>query len=460
MAEPPIRNERPTAGLRDAEVAAALARLSADDVEVGREAEHVYEALTWGEGPAVIDQAGLQHWLWWELTTKYLNDEPEFTARYAEVAARLFDELGLHRYAAIARSDTTAEVHAAFARSRSAGRRALLQAIKASGVEPAELDDFAWGDVFGAGEADARSAVSRALEAAIDAGELVPGAKGSQALARSVTARTLDEAKPGGLGDTWRQAVVTERLETWIRGAERHEPLHRLRAGVANALLHPIEPPPDVAEVMAPLCALLERFGPEQRLTQAGYLAPAFVREIHEAELWDEELPIGVPRTETDEPTLHRLRGFLTSAGALRRSGKSLKRTKRGTAMAADPAAAWHGLVAHLGASEWERFVTETCLLPLVATDAPVPWDELRTLAGEAAPALGWRSSSGGETRLPGETEVSWAFADSRILLELFGMLVEHGDWRDRSYSLTPAGRTTALALLRHTAAGPKDRAW
>jgi len=463
MVDPAIRNERPPSALTEADVAAALERLTAVDAELGRDAGHVYESLTWGEGPGVMDQSGIQHWLWWELTTKYLTDEPGFTAAFAEVAARLFDELGLHRYAAIARSDTTAEVHAAFDRSRSAGRRALLKATAASGVDPADLDDFTWGDVFGPDEADARTAVSHSLEAAIDAGELVPGARGWQARAQAITAATLDVARVDRLGDTYRQAVVTERLEHWIRGADqRDEALHHLRAGVANALLHPVDPPPDVDERMAPLCRLLELFGDEQPLTQAGYLRPAFVREVHEAHLWDrdEELFRGAPRTELDEPTLHRLHGFLVGAGALRKRGKALKRTKAGTAMATDPEAAWRAVVAHLGASDWDRFVTETDLLQLLAADGEVTIKRLGVVSRDAAVAMGWRLTEDGVQRPPSDMTVRWAVADSVALFRLFGLLVELGDWRDRRLELTPAGRTTALAMLRHTAAGPKDRPW
>jgi hypothetical protein len=462
MAERPIRNERPTSALTEADVAAALARLAADDAELGLEASHVYESLTWDRGPAVIDQAGIQHWLWWELTTKYMTDEPGFTAAFAEVAARLFDELGLHRYAAIARSATTAEVHAAFEQSMTAGRRALVKAMAASAVQPADLDDFTWGDVFGAAEAEARTTVSRALEAAIDAGELVPGGRGWQSRARQLTAAALDVSRVDRLGESFRQAVVTERLEHWIGGADdRHEALHQLRAGVANALLHPIDPPADVAERMAPVCGFLERFGTEQRLTQAGYLRPAFVREVHEAHLWEvPDYVRGTPRTELDEPTLHRLRGWLVSAGALRKTGKVLKRTKRGTAMAGDPVAAWRAVVADLGASDWDRFATETELLQLLAADGEVATDELTALTVEAAPALGWRSAKDGYQQPLNDMSVRWGVADSVALLSAFGMLVDHGDWRDRRLSLTPAGRTTALAMLRHTAAGPKDRPW
>ena len=42
--------------------------------------------------------------------------------------------------------------------------------------------------------------------------------------------------------------------------------------------------------------------------------------------------------------------------------------------------------------------------------------------------------------------------------LEVLGLLVEEGDWRSRTYQLSQAGEATVLAMLRHTATGPRTR--
>ena len=63
------------------------------------------------------------------------DDEVGYVGRLAETAAVLFDELGLHGYAAICRSDETAKVHEAFDRSDAAGRSALRKAIERSGID-------------------------------------------------------------------------------------------------------------------------------------------------------------------------------------------------------------------------------------------------------------------------------------------------------------------------------------
>lgn len=53
-------------------------------------------------------------------------------------------------------------------------RRTLKRLGDSSGVEPLDTDLVVWGDVFGIAEADARSAASEALVAAIDAASLEP----------------------------------------------------------------------------------------------------------------------------------------------------------------------------------------------------------------------------------------------------------------------------------------------
>ena len=122
-------------GLSQDDVDEALSRLSARDGELAGSADQAYETLTWGEGPGVLRQAGLQYWLWYVVPTKYITDEAGYMGRLVGGAAALFDELGLHRYAAICRSPTTAVVHAAFDRGDTEGHRALRRALERSGIK-------------------------------------------------------------------------------------------------------------------------------------------------------------------------------------------------------------------------------------------------------------------------------------------------------------------------------------
>lgn len=457
---PVIRNRRQPADLTEDDVTAAIDRIRGRDPGLADEAGHVYGTLTWGEGPGQLRRAGVQDWLWYRLATKYLTDEVGYMGRLAETAAVLFDELGLDAYAALCRDDTTAAVHAAFERSNRDGFKVMRKAMEASGIAPPDLDDFGWGDVMGFEEANARSAAEDALETAIHHGDLVVGKRGWRNRQREVAAAALDGDHPGQPGQTWRTAVVTERLGDWVRtGSQRSERVGRRRADLANRLLHPIDPPAGVADLMSPVTWLLERFGDEQVLTQAGYLNRAFVVAVHEQDPWEDEFRgPRPPSSETDDPILHSLRGWLQAAGALRKRGKVLRRTERGASMATDPTAAWEVFTGNGAPPGWARFVFEDAATILVSHHGSLPQDDLLREVAADAEDLGWRLSDDGVSKPPSMRDVRWALGPSWRLVELFGFGTTTGEWKSRVIALTPAGETTMLAMLRRSATGPKER--
>ena len=457
-----VRNRRQPWELTEDDVTAALARIDKRDEDLASEAGHVYNTLTWNEGPGQIRRANVQDWLWYRLPTKYLTDEADYMGRLAETAAILFDELGLDAYAAVCRDERTAAVHAAFERSDTEGFKAMRKAREASGIEPPDLDDFVWGQTMGMEEACAHATVENALEAAIHAGELVVGGRGWRGRRQAITTATLDGDRPNEPGQSWRTVVVTERISEWIRTASmRAERVGRRRADIANRLLHPVDALTDLAEHMEPVTWLLERFGEEQALTQAGYLNRGFVVQVHEQHPWDDPFRTrGTPRSETDVIVLHRLRVWLESAGALRKRGKVLRRTERGAAMAGDPSSAWEAFTRTVAPEGWDRFVIEDAALILLERDGPVAMSDLLDEIAADAVELGWRTSDGGLERPPNEQDVRYAFHTSWALLDLFGFAAENGDWRNRAVSIRPEGESTLLAVLRAAAAGPKSRPW
>lgn len=275
-------------------------------------------------------------------------------------------------------------------------------------------------------------------------------------------AATLDGDHPSQPGQSLRTAVVTERIGDWVRTAStRSEQVRRRRAAIANRLLHVVEPPTNVAEHMAPATWLLERFGDEQALTQAGYLNRAFVVQVHEQHPWEDRYrPRGAPRSETDVIALHRLRAWMESAGALRKRGKVLRRTERGAAMARDPLLVWEAFTRTVAPEGWGRFVIEEAAVILLDPAGPIPMRDL--LGGIAADAVdsGWRTTDAGQQRPPSAHDVRHAFYDAWALLDLFGFAAEHGYWRNLAVSTPPAGEATLLAMLRAAATGPKQRPW
>lgn len=457
----PMHNLVDPAELSEDDVVGALARIAARDAGLARSAHDAYEGLTWGEGPGVLRQAGLQFWLWYAVPTKYMTDEAGYMGRLAQGAAALFDELGLHAYAAICRSSATAEVHAAFDRSDADGRRAVGRAMEKSGVDPPHMADFTWSDFMGGEESAAHSAVEDALERAIAVGELAVGGRGWRAAQAAVAAAALDSDHPDLPGQSWRTAVLTERLERWVGAAQRSSRLlGSARAAVANRLLHPIEAPSGATAAIAPLVWLLDRHGDEQPLTQAGYLTPAFVRSLQAERPWDLVFPLDrQPRTEGDDEVLLAIRAWLQLAGALRKRKSKMMRTAAGAAMAADPAQAWSALTRHLAPQGWDGFATETALLHLLdskSRDSETTYGSALEFVAAAAADMGWTTTDGGEPREPTESDVAWALFDTRQVWEACGLVTRRRDWKDRQFALTEIGEAAALSYLRHTAAGPR----
>lgn len=457
----PVRNLVDPGELSEGDVTEALSRIAARDAGLARSADHAYEALTWGEGPRVLRQAGLQFWLWYAVPTKYNTDEAGYMGRLAQGAAALFDELGLHAYAAICRSPTTAEVHTAYDRSDADGRRATGRAMEKSGIEPPDLADFTWSDLMGGEESSARSAAEDALERAIANGDVVVGGRGWRAAQAAVAEAALDGDHPELPGQSWRTAVLSERLEQWVGSAQRHSRrLGSARAAVANRLLHPVEPPGGASAAVAPLVWLLNRHGEEQPLTQAGYLAPSFVRSLQAGRPWDLKLPMDRhPRTEGDDIVLLALREWLQHAGALRKRKSKLMRTTAGAAMAADPAQAWNALTRHLAPRGWDGFAAETALLHMLdsaARDAQASYDSVLAFVAAAAAEMGWTTSDGGARRVPSESDVSWALLDIRQVWEVCDLVTFQGNWGDRRLALSELGEAATLGYLRHVAAGPR----
>ncbi|MGH9118837.1 MAG: hypothetical protein ACRD0A_13440, partial [Acidimicrobiales bacterium] len=379
----------------DAVAAPVLAALRAADDELGANAEAAWNTLTWGEGIGSITQEGVQNFLWYELPRKWLAPpEDDICTTMATAAAALFDGLELDRYAAICRSPMTVEVHAAYRRSDTEGRRAFRRAVQRSGIDPPDLDDFAWGSMMGSDEACARSTVAMALEQGIAAGEFVPAGRGWRDRQRAVTAATMDRPHPSLPTQTWRSAILTERLEHWVSFAQGRCPaLGALRARHANRLLPAIPLPPDAAERLAPLQWLLGEIGARGGvgLTQTGTLNRAFVIEATQRWGWW-DLGFRGPNRQDDVWQLGALHDLARHCGAARRHRRRLQLTPRGRRMAADPAVAWEAVLPRLaGTDEFAQMMAETATLVLLDHDGELAAADLWPTVAELAAEHGWQ---------------------------------------------------------------------
>jgi hypothetical protein len=161
-----------------------IASVGRHDPALARWMRVAADGLTAGEGTERLTQAGLQQYLWYDLPRR----APDDTWRpVAEAASVLLALLGLDRYAAIARSATTAKVLDAWDEAPGKGYTAFTAANAASGVEPPDTGLLTWGEVFGLEELWARSEVEAALEAAIIEGGPRPGGRSWRATAAEIS---------------------------------------------------------------------------------------------------------------------------------------------------------------------------------------------------------------------------------------------------------------------------------
>ena len=302
------------------DVVEAVRRVEARRPDLKMAIQAAAAALTAGGGTEMIHQAALQQFLWWQLPRRYPQGD---WAGLAGATAELLHELGLHGLAQIARSARTSSVLAAWAQDAGAGAAAFRDAHGSSGVEPPDTSLLAWGSIMGADEARAFEMVERALGHAVAAGELVPGRPHWRSQAASITEMALTQPLDLPPGQTLVGLVITERVGRWIDSA-RH-PLHQQwRASVANRLLHPVEPPADPSNAVAPIRWLLDLAAQTggAELTQSHYLARAtVVAAVEHFGWWDWSKP---PRSESDVHQLSTVRDAARRLRLVRRRGRRL----------------------------------------------------------------------------------------------------------------------------------------
>jgi len=431
-----------------------LEAMEAEDPDQARRARGVIDWLTAGEDIEMIDLAAVQTFAWYALPVKWSESGEEHEETLA-AAAELLERLGMPRYAAVFRSPETTAILAAYSRSRSAGRRAFRSAVKASGVGPSDLDDFAWGRVMGIEEATALHQAERALEEAMTAGELQPGKAGWKAVAREVTTRVLDSPHPDLPGNSRRTAILTERLGNWMSSAQGRSPdLHSLRSRFVKQLFEPVPVPADAAERIAPVTWLLAHALEGVRLTQAGYLPPPLVRETCERFDWDRGWSDRLPQKEIDSVELRETHGLVRRLGAVRRKGADLRTTRLGKDMLADPEVAWRRVAAGLSGGQWPTAVAEAYTLLLL--DGVVLDDEIAARAARQMAGMGWWTDG----QPPSADVVRSTWYDTWRPLAALGGVRRAGDWRARETHLSSFGRATLLEQVRVHATGPKSTPW
>jgi hypothetical protein len=330
----------------DDPVAAALAVIQAENPQLARAADAGIEALTWGEGLAVITHRGLADFLWYELPTKWVCELSEQVA-IATALARLFELLDMPRYAALCAAPATAEILSTYEREgRSAGLTAYRRAVDASGVEPPDVPDLLrWGAVMGTEEAAAYGSVATTLEMAAAAGQFTPGARGWRGAAQQLVGAHLTEPRPELQGQCWRDVIHAERMAHWVRS--RNAARGSLATAIVGQLAGTIPAPAteDAEAALAPVRWLLGKATADGGvpLTQNHTLNRAVLTEA--CLRFDWLTTTGRPRSELDLPEAWALRSFVHELGLVRRSGRSLLLTLAGRRLVdADTGSLWNAV--------------------------------------------------------------------------------------------------------------------
>lgn len=438
----------------DSEIAAGLAKLAQQDAGSVGNAEAALEWIAGELGLVAITQEQVQNFCWYQLPMKWLISHEE-KLRVAVALGEVLDLLQLPRYAAICRSQATREVLGAYEESSRLGKAAFRRAAADSGITPPDLPDFEWGATMGPQEASAWSSVADFLEVAVASGGLMPGTRGWKKRQQQLVVTQLNIPQASLLGQTYAQAILTERAETWVN-LRRSETRRTILAAMANQLLCPAQLPVGMTDPLPRLRWLLGELHGGIALTQTGNLNQKFVQQNADRFGWDFD---SLPRTEDDLYDLHQVRGLAQKLGLARRAGRQLTLTAKGRRLAGDPEQLWRAVAAVLpaGDSDFMAYTGELFLAMLLGVDSR-PYDEILATVGRAAAEEVFREDRTGEP--PSQNDVSWAIHDTSNLCRALGLLTVGADWRDRSYGLTETGKAIALEALRARATGPRTIPW
>ena len=403
----------------DPAILEALGKIAAEDLNASNLAATALSWVTAGGGVGRITQERVQRFLWYDLPIK-LRPDPVGRAAITEALAWALELLELPRYAAICRSETTLDVHAAYTENPQKGLYAFREANLASGIYPPDLPEFQWGAAMGLEEARALASVQDFLELAIASGELVPGSPNWKRKQRKLVRTYLNTPNFQLGGQTPLDVMNTERIQNWIR-VEPSETRTRLLSNLANRLLYPAELPEGTTDPYPQLTEVLRSVETGERL----------------------------------EPDSARLLQIAARMGLTRKFKGQVVLTKKGASFLADPASSWRLFprLLLLG-NPYQRLAGEVMFAVLVDRESSLP--EVVSTIKQAATEANYRESGTGLP--PSEMSLMKALDPTVLPVGEMGLFVP-GDFNSLM-ALTPVGKSVAFEALRAGATGPRAAPW
>jgi hypothetical protein len=211
----------------------------------------------------------------------------------------------------------------------------------------------------------------------------------------------------------------------------------------------PVEAEPNAAAVVQPYRWLIEHVGDGVRLTQAGYLPPAFVIEAMAELGWLNNI-YGKGNREENTPVLD-LRESAQRIGLVRKNRGQLLATKLGRKLVEDAGGLWWQLAAGLpdARSEPQRHAGLVYLLMVAAGRT-----RNNALLAEAMTVLGW--AEGGSYDALSADAAFIAARDTWALFDRLGLLPGSQRWDVPELPPSPAAiRLARAALLGRTGSPP-----
>jgi len=280
----------------DLKVQAILLAMKEEDPVLADRAKWAYNALTWGEGVQAISQHGLQTWLWSELPGMWARDAHDHYS-LATALGELFARLGRDRKAALCASSLTEKILAAYANNPKKGAAQCRRAMRASGVEPPDLEDFVWGRSMGPVESEAFFSTATALEQAIVSGTLRPGAPAWRARQGRLVFCHLRAGRPALNGGNWLHEMLRERRAVW--GHSRGYTRPRLIERVENCIpFDAVSLPDNAADSLCLLRWFAARSADGLDIAADGALVPSLLSSLSREAAASCATSLGLPATE------------------------------------------------------------------------------------------------------------------------------------------------------------------
>lgn len=438
--------------MTDDELKAGISRSQSRCPDLRFYIEAVTQILAFDEGIDNIHQARVQQFLWWELPRKLPQQD---WSNFLEACGELFDELNMSYLANIARSEQTATILAEWEKGPKTGTAAFKKAQNLSGVKAVDTEVLEWGSIMGITEARAMDTVEQALDKAIQSGELLPGSPRWRSTAYKITEHILTQPLSAFTDKNLAQMVIEERINNWIN-LTQHPLLKQLRTSVADKLLEPVELPSNFESAIAPAHWLLEKLNnPEGiELTQSNYLPRTIVVEsVEHFDWWPWPKP---PRSEADVFKLQTVRDCLNRLRLIRRKGRRLYLTTKGSKLLADKSALWRAISQESeDGTEFIQMMTELVGLSMIDRQQIEP-DEIATQIAPIVVDQGWATSDG----LLSFEEISsaiwhpfrWWLIFSALDETPFVLGEDKRSFKPSLYSLNSNGKQMVLAHLRSRA--------